>query len=1206
MNTTIKRKLSTTSVNEDHDGKKPELTKQDLSTHDASDESSPESSSESENEEEQDPIYANKKQKLTSQDIQIARETAELFKSNIFKLQIDELLEQVKLKDKHILRMEKFLHKLYDMIQEIPDWTNKSLVDVENFFHDKIVTVPFADPKPALKNTLYKFGFLKPNVSLIGSFGLKTAIYQPRGSFVDVALTMPSELFEKKDFLNFRALHKKSVYLAYLTHHLNILFEKYGFSDFLELKYKYFDNDPLNPILTIICNPIISNNSKLNEYNFHKSRFSVNLIISIPYDIFDRKKLLPNKNCVRVQDDNITPTPFYNFSILSSTTHEHYLRYLYKTKKLTESFKEASILGRLWLSQRGFSSNISQNGGLGGFGSFEFMILMAALLNGGGVTGNKILLHGFSSYQLFKGTIKYLATMDLSDDGHLQFYSDNSNSISNKYIKGGFNTPTLFDKTTKLNLLSKLTPSAYRVLRLYAVQTYKMLNDVVKDQFENIFLVNTTKLDEIRYDIVLDFKIKSDIASLNSMFGPKEKIRFISLENFTINKISNIITLGLGDRIHGFELETLYNNNANNNNNSRTFPITKRKYQVGFDMVRVKILINPQECEKLVTRGPINGEELTPEVQQFREFWGPKCSLRRFKDGSIVNSCVWSTSATKPVVVSILEYILKHHLGDEVSLQTSDMLKFNELLPLPNIPGANSTSILNLSSFFNLKKSFDELYKILFRMELPLSIKSITPVGNSFRYTTLLQPVPFAYSNPDFLQDVVLEFETSSKWPDELTSLERTKTAFLLKIHEKLEESYADYNSYFARDESIPNNLEIITLNVLTPEGFGFKFRVLTERDEILYLRAISNARYELKAELERTFLKFTSKYLGSIRHTRTIENISHSYHLYSPTVRLFKKWLDSHLLLYHLPEELVELIAMKPFVDADPYFIPGSLENGFLKILKNLSQWNWKEDPLILDLIKPEVVGIAEESDYISHEILTTETTKKLSEKLTLAQYKTIQSNFKTMRKTDPQGLHIQFFVASKNDPSGILYSSGIQLPIATRLTALSKVAVNFIQLHGINDKTIKLLFSPGLKDYDFVFKLKIPMPLRLSSGCSGEFKNLAVDAPMSFPKDCGKIIEKMDPSHHLVKYLAKKYGNSIIFSSHLYVGIHSDRGDENVVSGLIKPLFKQEKLKFRVNMDCNVEPVDEENVKMNIKAVLSEISTFGSSLITDLQINN
>ena len=153
--------------------------------------------------------------------------------------------------------------------------------------------------------------------------------------------------------------------------------------------------------------------------------------------------------------------------------------------------------------------------------------------------------------------------------------------------------------------------------------------------------------------------------------------------------------------------------------------------------------------------------------------------------------------------------------------------------------------------------------------------------------------------------------ETSPKWPDEITSLEKAKTAFLLKIQEELSANSSTYRSFFSRDESIPYNLEIVTLNILTPEGYGFKFRVLTERDEILYLRAIANARNELKPELETTFLKFTAKYLASVRHTRTLENISHSYQFYSPVVRLFKRWLDTHLLLGHITDELAELIAI-------------------------------------------------------------------------------------------------------------------------------------------------------------------------------------------------------------------------------------------------------------------------------------------------------
>lgn len=1153
------------------------------------------SSGEEDEEEENTHDHKAKKPKLSSQDIQLARETAELFKSNIFKLQIDELLEQVKLKDSHIVRVEKFLHKLYDMIQEVPEWTPQSLEDVEKYFHGKVVSVPFVDPKPQAKNTQYKFNYLKPDVSLIGSFGLKTAIYQPQGSAVDVLLTMPEQLFEKKDFLNFRCFHKRSVYLAYLTHHISLVLKRSQL-DFLHLEYSYFNNDPLQTVLKISCKEKTS-----SDYNFYKTKFSINLIVGFPYNFFESKKLLPNKNCIRVGQDNETPTPFYNFSVLSSSCHEHYLKYLHKSKKQTEQFKQACILGKLWLSQRGFSSNMSHSDALGGFGNFEFATLMAALLNGGGLNGNRILLHGFSSYQLFKGVIKYLATMDLCTDGYLQFYSDYSTTAtvtSSKYVEEGFQTPTIFDKTTKVNILSKMSVNSYQMLKIYAQESLLMLNDVVRDQFENMFLTNLNKIKTVKYDAYYDLDIPS-INLLLSKFGPVEKISFISFENFICNKVSNIVKIALEDRIKAFEVALV--------NNRSTFPVTKRKVAAvpNFTSIQIKLLINPAECEKLVTKGPENTEELTNEANEFKIFWGKKASLRRFKDGSIANCCVWSTSAIESVVSSILSYVLRLHLTEDCKLINNSTSQFQQLLPLPNLPASSKTSVLNLSSYYNLKKSFDDLYKIMFELKLPLSIKSLLPIGSAFRYTSLCQPVPYAYSNPDFLQDVVIEFETSTKWPDEITSLEKAKAAFLLKIQESITQTHSEYKCYFTRDESIPYNLEIVTLNILTPEGYGFKFRVLTERDEVMYLRAINNARKELRPELEKTFLKFTAKYQAAIRHTRTLENISHSYPFYSPVVRLFKKWLDSHLLYGHLSEELIELIAIKPFVEPRPFTMPGSVENGFLKILLFLANWNWREDPLILDLVKPDEFGDQETS--IGASDLDSSVLKRLSEKLTFAQFKTIQNNFQQLRKEDPQGLHTQFFVASKNDPSGILYSTGVPLPIATRLTALAKVAINLIQSHGLNKQTIELLFTPALKDYDFVIKLKIPVPLKLSSGIvnANEFKNLN-EQLTEFPKDLDTMSTKMDPTYQLVKYLNMKYKNSIIFSNHRHIGVTGGKnGDKNVITGLIKPIFKKP-LKFKVNMDCNVKPIDKDLVELNKDAIFHEIGAFCQELIVGFEANN
>ena len=1206
-----------------HKGPVPPLKKYDISTDgdsgSASDDVEEHSDTESEVEEREQKASAgpqNKHGGTVSYDIHIARETAELFKSNIFKLQIDELLQQVKIDQTHILKVEKFLHKLYDLIQRVPEWEGKTLPEVISYFKNKSVSVPFADPKPNPTTTNYKFGYKTPEISLIGSFALKTAIFEPQGMSVEVLATIPSTLLEKKDFLNFRCIHKRSVFLAYLTHHLSELLKEEKLDEILSLEYSYMDNDPLLPILKIASKR--TEDSGDHEFDFSKINFSVSVIIGFPFKFFDSKKLLPMRNCIRIAREDTTselpPTPFYNFSVLSASAYEPYLRYHYKTKKQTEFFKEASILGRLWLQQRGFSSNSSQGGGLSGFGVFEFNTLMAALLNGGGSEGNKILFHGFSSYQLFKGVIKYLATMDLCTSGHLEFHSDITYTHGlTRYIPEGFQTPTIFDKSTKINILTKLSPDSYNILKLYAQRTLAMLNDVVQDQFANVFLTNVTKLDVLKYDLCYDIKLPSNSNSILDIVSEKytdvKKVTYITLERYLIHEITGIVKYALSDRIKAIEVEI--------KGQKTSFPVNKRKpigvssfgQQFNGKYIKVKILADPTASEKVLTKGPLHSEEPTPETSFFKNFWGSKASLRRFKDGSIAHCCVWESSSSRPIISTIISYALKRHLSENIEIDDLTSGVFQGLLPPPNLPAGSKTSVLSLSSFYNLRKSFDELYKVLFQLELPLSIKSILPVGPAFRYTSAIQPVPFAYSNPDFLQDVILEFETSSRWPDEIISLEKAKTAFLLKISDLLGASYGDkYRRYFTRDESIPYNLDVTTLNILTPEGYGFKFRILTERDEVLYLRAISNARNDQKQLLENVFIQFTSTYLASIRHTRTLENISHSYGFYSPVVRLFKKWLDTHLLLHHLKDELVELIAIKPFVDSAPYFIPGSVANGFLKILKFLSQWNWKEDPLILDLVKPDEDLEGDFETDAPSTLPASKTLKKLSEKLTLAQFKSIQGNFTNMRKSDPNGMHVQFFVASKNDPSGILYSSDVPLAIATRLTALAKVAINLIQTHGLSDQTVNLLFSPGLKDYDFVVHLRIPTSLKLSSGIlsSSEFKNITnANAPTNFPDDLEQMSEKMDPTYQIVKYLNMKYKNSMIFSSHKYIANTGDQsGDQNVITGLIKPLFKKP-LKFKVNMDCDAEPIDGENVVLNKAAIYHEVAAFGGSLITDFEMD-
>ncbi|GME91876.1 unnamed protein product [Ambrosiozyma monospora] len=344
---------------------------------------------------------------------------------------------------------------------------------------------------------------------------------------------------------------------------------------------------------------------------------SIRLIVGFEIGLFESKKLLPDRNCIRVQTKNdsdpLPPTPLYNASLLSSTAYKYYLENLVTARKSAEAFRDAAMLGKLWLKQKGFSSHFNE----GGFGHFEFATLMAALLEGGGENGNKILLHGFSSYQLFKGTIKYLATQDLCNDGYLSFSFSLDKFAA--YKKNGFKVPTIFDKYTKINILWKMSASSYELLKKYAVETLHLLNDVVQDRFKPIFI---QKSDEnlLKYDSLVQIPLNSID---EEGFGALEKISFLSFENFICSKIYRILSKALDGRATQIHISI--------SKKDRPWSINKRKPSSSEShdaLINIGLFLDSSRCEKKVTKGPLHSEKEAGE--KFASFWGTKAQLRNY------------------------------------------------------------------------------------------------------------------------------------------------------------------------------------------------------------------------------------------------------------------------------------------------------------------------------------------------------------------------------------------------------------------------------------------------------------------------------------------------------------------------------------------------------------------------------------------------
>ncbi|KAI3494701.1 hypothetical protein L1887_40517 [Cichorium endivia] len=144
----------------------------------------------------------------TLAEVQGLKETGELFKNNVFKLKVDEMLPEVRPAYSKAGALELVLRRLHQLFQSLEPIEPLPVGDAIKRFQkqtaDSKVNIPFPDPAPKA-DANYKLGFDKPAaMHLVGSWALKSAAKRPQGIDVDVAVVMPAELFQQKDYVNFR------------------------------------------------------------------------------------------------------------------------------------------------------------------------------------------------------------------------------------------------------------------------------------------------------------------------------------------------------------------------------------------------------------------------------------------------------------------------------------------------------------------------------------------------------------------------------------------------------------------------------------------------------------------------------------------------------------------------------------------------------------------------------------------------------------------------------------------------------------------------------------------------------------------------------------------------------------------------------------------------------------------------------------------
>lgn len=305
------------------------------------------------------------------------------------------------------------------------------------------------------------------------------------------------------------------------------------------------------------------------------------------------------------------------------------------------------------------------------------------------------------------------------------------------------------------------------------------------------------------------------------------------VESFLAREAFDLVTRGLGDRIVQAGVQVI---SRCGNDDTLVAKLTE-KYPSFFadsndstttdKLLIVGVVLDKDRHQRKVERGPVAvsvsdisccGIETPAEkaVREFKDFWGEKSQLRRFKDGAILESVVWEipTVTSKPfdLIEEIASYILSRHLPFCLT-QEPVRCRMGKLTSQYLLQAHTSSQPQNVE--LKVLAAFDELRSLLVSKlkSLPLRVDQLMAYTPELRYTGLYPAEPHLYVQLKYLftldQDaeykpllkpfvglpfslvtapipVIAKFEASGKWPTDAVAIGKCKTAFLLKIKNEL------------------------------------------------------------------------------------------------------------------------------------------------------------------------------------------------------------------------------------------------------------------------------------------------------------------------------------------------------------------------------------------------------------------------------------
>ncbi|KAF2885231.1 hypothetical protein ILUMI_20950 [Ignelater luminosus] len=830
----------------------------------------------------------------TAEELTNLQETQHLYKSHLFRFQMEEMLKSIRIKQKYKTIFETWFDKVKQVVGSLPE--SKELHLSASGDHLK------TDYEGAIR-------FVRPeNCTAVNMHRMFTV--QETEIIVDVVISMPKVCFLEKDYLNNRYTVKCKHCLQYIRKKLQkakLVDSKlaiYPTSQYALLQLTLPSSEKIKVNLHVIP---AQNTFKLSRFEPDKSNLRSSLLNSF-------KDLDSNK----IRDNG---TPYYNSVLLHELTLAVNYEYVENTVQEYQSVKDAIQLLQLWQQKRGLHLNGFSNNLL------NHVVLYLIL--------RQKIYREMSSYHVLRNIWMFLH----KTNWHQEPISINKNVSNDKFNMFRKYYDVIFlDKSDSYNLAAFLSLDVYMKVKNEAELALKYLEET--DFIFELFKLNICP--QVQYDALLRFK-DVECANVYSTVEDSVKYKYIGCPQFLIIiQILKILKKGLSNRVlHIVPLEY-------NDIEGITFP----------NDITFGLTLNSANAFDNIEKGPpsnhpegIEFRRFWGELAECRRFMdGSICEIVHFPTNTLHEK--------RQIFKKIIDFLVTKKLKLNNYQIISDVFEEtlileNYVTPFPTGTGEEA-SLKVISVFDELSKILRGLTLPLSitgiqgASEIFSYTSLFPPVSTNYKWGGKMTSCPEDCiilkqklgTIPKYVEsiDCVIHLANSSKWPNDLNAIHSLKNGFYLEISKLLKE-----------DHQIVSNIKLDCLYVFY-EGLVFRFSLYLPK-EVSILKKFTTLNGSTAFEETVQSVKIEKSLHILPKTIGALHGLQKQMETFGASTGLIKRWLRSHLIdECHISDIAVTLLNAYLYLRPTAYSRPNLPQVAFLRFLQFMMEFDCNLQYIVVD----------------------------------------------------------------------------------------------------------------------------------------------------------------------------------------------------------------------------------------------------------------